>query len=98
MMPLNINYSIYNGLSEIPAFDPGLDKTEEMIDKMDGAIAMKLLDKLPKAYKNIIVMRYVEELTIPEIAAALKEKENNISVKLYRGIEKLKQAYKYENN
>jgi chromate reductase, NAD(P)H dehydrogenase (quinone) len=25
MMPTNINYSIYNGLSEIPAFDPGLD-------------------------------------------------------------------------
>ncbi len=25
MMPTNINYSIYNGLSEIPAFNPGLD-------------------------------------------------------------------------
>lgn len=25
MMPANINYSIYNNMSEIPAFDPGLD-------------------------------------------------------------------------
>src|SRR5258708_18748498 len=25
MMPSNINYTIYNGLSEIPAFDPDLD-------------------------------------------------------------------------
>jgi NAD(P)H-dependent FMN reductase len=25
MVPPNINYTIYNGLSEIPAFDPGLD-------------------------------------------------------------------------
>lgn len=25
MMPSNINYNIYNGISEIPAFDPGLD-------------------------------------------------------------------------
>ncbi|WP_426667114.1 NADPH-dependent FMN reductase [Mucilaginibacter sp. McL0603] len=25
MMPPNINYNIYNGISEIPAFDPGLD-------------------------------------------------------------------------
>jgi chromate reductase len=25
MMPPNINYTIYNGVSEIPAFDPGLD-------------------------------------------------------------------------
>ncbi|MDB5136516.1 MAG: azr 2 [Mucilaginibacter sp.] len=25
MCPTDINYSIYNGLSEIPAFDPGLD-------------------------------------------------------------------------
>jgi chromate reductase len=25
MMPPNVNYTIYNGVSEIPAFDPGLD-------------------------------------------------------------------------
>lgn len=25
MMPVGINYNIYNGLSDIPAFDPGLD-------------------------------------------------------------------------
>jgi chromate reductase len=25
MMPSNITYTIYNGLSEIPAFDPGMD-------------------------------------------------------------------------
>jgi NAD(P)H-dependent FMN reductase len=25
MVPSNINYTIYNGLSEVPAFDPGLD-------------------------------------------------------------------------
>jgi NAD(P)H-dependent FMN reductase len=28
MMPPYINYSIYNGLSEIPAFDPGLENDE----------------------------------------------------------------------
>jgi chromate reductase len=28
MMPIDINYSIYNGLSEIPAFDPGLDNDD----------------------------------------------------------------------
>ena len=28
MMPSNITYTIYNGLSEIPAFDPGLDNDD----------------------------------------------------------------------
>lgn len=79
-------------------FDPGFDKTDELVNTLDGAIALKLLDKLPKAYKDILIMRYVEELTIPEIAEILKEKVNNVSVKLHRGIEKLRQEYNHENN
>ncbi len=79
-------------------FDPAFDKSDQLFNKIDGAIALKLLDKLPRAYKDIIIMRYVEELTIPEIAKILKEKENNISVKLHRGIEKLRHHYNHETN
>jgi RNA polymerase sigma-70 factor (ECF subfamily) len=76
-------------------FDPGFDKTDEQLNKMDGAIALKLVETLPETYKDIILMRFVEELTIPEIAAILKEKENNVSVKLHRGIEKLRHLYNH---
>jgi len=74
-------------------FDPGYDKTDELLNRLDGQIALKLLDEIPAAYKEILMMRFIEELSIPEIAAVLKEKENNVSVKLHRGMEKLRQAY-----
>jgi DNA-directed RNA polymerase specialized sigma24 family protein len=33
-------------------------------------------------------MRYVEDMTVPEIAEALKEKENTVSVRIHRALKK----------
>ena len=39
------------------------------------------------------MMRYLDDLDIKEIAAALEETENNISVRLHRGLEKIRKIY-----
>jgi RNA polymerase sigma-70 factor, ECF subfamily len=83
---------------EEQGFDPGVDKTDQLFNQIDGAIALKLLTKIPDTYREVITMRFVEELSIKEIAEILKEKENNISVKLHRGLEKLREIFYHETH
>ncbi len=75
---------------EEAGFDPGFDKRDQMFNQFDGEIAFKAVESIEPIYKDVIIMRYVEELTIKEIAKILNEKENNISVRLHRGMEKLR--------
>lgn len=41
------------------------------------------LELLPEAYRDIIIMKYINDLTISEIAQATGMTENNVSVKLH---------------
>lgn len=75
-------------------FDPAADYSERMINQLDGMMLMKLLPELPEDYREVIIMRLVSELSIKEIAHALKEKENNISVRLHRAIQRFRQIVK----
>ena len=65
---------------EGPAYDP-----------MDVERAMKLLDALePPEYREAVHLRYIEELGVGEIARILDVNENVVSVRINRGIKKLK--------
>lgn len=63
-------------------------ETKQMVKEV-----MKKLAVLPEAYREIIVLRYINELEIAEIAQATGMTENNVSVKLHRATEKLKSLY-----
>jgi len=52
------------------------------------------LEMLPDAYREIIILRYINELSIAEIAETTGMTENNVSVKLHRAVEKLKDVTK----
>lgn len=54
---------------------------------------MEKLEVVPEAYREIIVLRYINELSIAEIAETTGMTENNVSVKLHRATEKLKSLY-----
>lgn len=63
------------------------------IDTLDGERVMLLIQKLAKEYREVIFMKYVNNLEIDEIAAILEEKENTIAVRVHRGLKKLKELY-----
>ena len=63
---------------------------EAAMDRFDGKRAVEAIRKLPDLYQEVIAMRYVNSLTIAEIAEALKESENVVSVRLHRGLKKLR--------
>ncbi|MBL4644729.1 MAG: RNA polymerase sigma factor [Candidatus Pacebacteria bacterium] len=49
------------------------------------------LKKLPETYRTVVVMRYINELRPSEIADILNESENTVSVRINRGLKKLRE-------
>ena len=74
-------------------FDFPVDETERAIDQFDGKSALKLLDHLPPLYQQVMRMKFIQELTLKEIALLTGETRNTISVRTHRGIGKLRLLY-----
>lgn len=72
-------------------FAPGAHMREMSIDYLDARVAVEKLQLIEPEYREVVYMRYVENLTPREIAEILGEKVNIISVRIHRGIKKLKQ-------
>jgi RNA polymerase sigma-70 factor (ECF subfamily) len=63
---------------------------ETAIERFDGKRAIVALQTLPDVYKEALSLRYVEGLTPKEIADIVGESENAVSVRIHRGLKKLK--------
>jgi len=71
--------------------DPG-----KVVDAQD---VFYRIGKLEPAYREAVFLRYVQELSLKEIAEILGERENTISVRIHRGLQQLRQilAKEYES-
>lgn len=85
--PLSLDILLEKG------FDPSLDDTRHLIDVMDGKQALALIAKLPVSYQKVMQMRYVQDLSLKEIALITGKTKNSIAVLTHRGLEKLKVLY-----
>ena len=56
----------------------------------EGTILRKALEKLEESYRQVVVMRHIDGLSPKEIAEILEETENAVSVRINRGISKLR--------
>jgi len=66
------------------------DDVDTLINTLDGKKAVEALTELPDVYREVIIMRYVDELKPREIADLIEESENVVSVRIHRGIAMLK--------
>ncbi|PIR82345.1 hypothetical protein COU20_02885 [Candidatus Kaiserbacteria bacterium CG10_big_fil_rev_8_21_14_0_10_59_10] len=66
-------------------------EAEETLDK-NAAVGRirEIIPRLPEAYRTAVTLRYVDGLTPKEIAALLNVSENVVSVRIHRGVAKLK--------
>jgi RNA polymerase sigma-70 factor (ECF subfamily) len=75
--------------------DDGYEVADEHVanpaDVPDARFAIKLLGSLDEMYRSVITMRFIDGLSPKEIASALSVSENVVSVRIHRGIERLKQ-------
>lgn len=67
------------------------DKIEVTLD-VESLLAS--LRQLKAEYQEILILRYLEEMTIEEIAQVLQKDKNNVRVILHRAISKLKEISK----
>ena len=73
---------------------------EAALVRIDGAQAVEMLSELPEPYREALVLRYVNGFAPQEIATHLDLSENVVSVRLHRGLKKMRELYtqKDENN
>jgi len=71
-------------------FEPKIEVEEALYTELDISQVMKCVEQLPEKYSSIIVMRYVNDLSVTEIASIVNETENVVSVRIFRGISKLR--------
>ena len=64
--------------------------------QIDGRQIFELLDRVGPEYREVIIMRYVDDLTPKEIADVLGESANSVSVRLNRAIQKLRNFFPHE--
>lgn len=74
-------------------FELSTDQTKKMLDELDGKAALLLIQRLPPKYQTVVRMRYVQSLTIEEIALLTHQSKNVVAVQLHRGLKQLKLFY-----
>jgi RNA polymerase sigma-70 factor (ECF subfamily) len=72
-------------------FEPSQDNTKEIENNILGKVAMDKINSLEDMYRDAVFMKYVEDMSVKDIAIALNETENNISVRIHRGLKKIKE-------
>ena len=73
-------------------FEPRSEESElKIIENIfEAKMALRTVDKLSEKYKEVIILRFVEDMSVKDIAKVLRKNENTISVRIHRGIERLK--------
>lgn len=83
---------------EDQTIDPGHDPTEERYRQDDLKRALAAVEQLAAPYRQVITMRLVDNLSPAEIAAILQESENAVSIRLHRGLKKLRELLAQQNH
>jgi RNA polymerase sigma-70 factor, ECF subfamily len=69
------------------------EEFEHISNVLDGKAMMLLINKLPDRYRKVLTMRYVDNLTIEEMAARIGQSKNTVAVQIHRGLVKLKEIF-----
>lgn len=76
--------------------DTGFDIAYDAADAEQLAIQKEVIEKLKdieEPYRGALILRYIDGLQVKTIAGLTGESENTVSVRIKRGIEKLKKIY-----
>lgn len=71
-------------------FDAGFEPLVGTDLRMDVAAVRKVIDSLDPKYRDAVLLRHVNGISVKEIAVILEVSENVASVRIHRGIEKLR--------
>lgn len=69
------------------------DVFDELVKKLESKLAIKALDMLKEEDRILIHMRYVDEMTVKDMANITRIKEKTLSSKLIRAAKRYRKAY-----
>lgn len=72
-------------------FEPADTRGERTEQVAEARIAVEAIQELPEAYRDVLLFRYVDELSVQEIARIVGESENVVSVRIHRGTTQLRE-------
>jgi len=85
-------------LDEIINITAGEDQIQRIDTAHDMSHVLRSLKRLKHEYQEIIFLRYIEELSVKEIAQILGKNRTNIRVTLHRALSVLKKILEDHNN
>jgi RNA polymerase sigma-70 factor (ECF subfamily) len=78
-----------------PAFEPATPPEESPLERavqqQSDATVQALLGRVPAAFREVLVLRFQEEMKIEEIASIMGTPVSTVKSRLYRGIEALRE-------
>ena len=79
-------------------FQPGSNEsvTDEVNVKLDSERVLKVIKEVDIKYRQAVIMRYIDDLSPKEMAKITGESQNNISVRINRGIKQLREILENE--
>jgi len=78
-------------------FDVASTDNEKIVFAAESENALKALKELDARYQEVVIMRYLNELSPREIADIVGESENAVSVRINRSLKKLKEILKIDD-
>ena len=60
-------------------------------ERVDFKLALEIINSLDEPYQEAVILRYIEGFSPQEIAEITQETANNISVRINRGLRKIKE-------
>lgn len=75
-------------------FETEKDLLEEKELEFERQRVLKTIEDVDEKYREILILRYVEEMSIKEIGEVMDKSQNHVSVMIHRGVDKLKKLLK----
>ena len=79
-------------LTENSGFEPETKEGNPLTFSEEQEL-LYFLEQLPDNHREVLVLRYIDDMAVKDIAALLEEKETAISMRIARATEKLKTIY-----
>lgn len=77
-------------MMEDDGFEPGKDSTPDLHRKLEKDRIIGALAHLEETYREVLVLRYIDELPPADIAELLGVSANVVSVRIHRGLKQLR--------
>ena len=71
-------------------FDPSGDGASSILDYADMRHARQMIEELEPQHREILILRFVDDLPIRDIAGIIGKSENVVSVRIHRAMQKLR--------